>query len=302
MIYEDLSVSITNTQGKPLEEFKQLSTEENSVECWIPSKEGDGFQIHWQPIRNFKPQLGLHCSIKLDGKKVSSGGLRPSKISRGIPGIKVGMTVAKGLKRYYVFGRHTITDRDDLAQPDDPRRELMGTIQVTLSWSKYGRPQRRYEPYRNPEEPRFIHERAVKKGHLGSATLGAPIRKSHCSGRVCEREDAGFPKVVFLFRYGPRDWLEAKDIIIVERYPTTRDSKPKSTRRTIKKERELTTSASIAETLKSHSSMTCQGQSQGRSDEIIDVDALDSDNDSDVVVLNDPVEPKVFGKGVKTET
>ncbi|QRW20196.1 hypothetical protein RhiXN_09171 [Rhizoctonia solani] len=272
MIYEDLSVSITNTQGKPLEEFKQLSTEENSVD------------------------------IKLDGKKVSSGGLRPSKISRGIPGIKVGMTVAKGLKRYYVFGRHTITDREDLAQPDDPGRELMGTIQVTLSWSKYGRPQRRYEPYRNPEEPRFVHERAVKKGHLGSATLGAPIRKSHCSGRVCEREDAGFPKVVFLFRYGPRDWLEAKDIIIVERYPTTRDSKPKSTRRTIKKERELTTSASIAETLKSHSSMTCQGQSQGRSDEIIDVDALDSDNDSDVVVLNDPVEPKVFGKGVKTET
>ncbi|KAF8746674.1 hypothetical protein RHS02_00878, partial [Rhizoctonia solani] len=277
MIYEDLSVSITNTQGKPLEEFKQLSTEENSVECWIPSKEGDGFQIHWQPIRNFKPQLGLHCSIKLDGKKVSSGGLRPSKISRGIPGIKVGMTVAKGLKRYYVFGRHTITDRDDLAQPDDPGRELMGTIQVTLSWSKYGRPQLRYEPYRNPEEPRFIHERAVKKGHLGSATLGAPIRKT-------------------------ADWLEAKDIIIVERYPTTRDSKPKSTRRTIKKERELTTSASIAETLKSHSSMTRQGQSQGRSDEIIDVDALDSDNDSDVVVLNDPVEPKVFGKGVKTET
>ncbi|KAF8713309.1 hypothetical protein RHS03_00917, partial [Rhizoctonia solani] len=277
MIYEDLSVSITNTQGKPLEEFKQLSTEENSVECWIPSKEGDGFQIHWQPIRNFKPQLGLHCSIKLDGKKVSSGGLRPSKISRGIPGIKVGMTVAKGLKRYYVFGRHTITDRDDLAQPDDPGRELMGTIQVTLSWSKYGRPQLRYEPYRNPEEPRFIHERAVKKGHLGSATLGAPIRKT-------------------------ADWLEAKDIIIVERYPTTRDSKPKSTRRTIKKERELTTSASIAETLKSHSSMTRQGQSQGRSDEIIDVDALDSDNDSDVVVLNDPVEPKVFGKGVRTET
>jgi hypothetical protein len=83
----------------------------------------------------------------------------------------------------------------------------MGTIQITLSWTKYGKKRRRYEPYRNPEEPGFVHERAVKKGHLGSATLGSAVRKNHHSGYVRDREDAGLPKVVFLFRYGPRGML-----------------------------------------------------------------------------------------------
>jgi hypothetical protein len=32
MIYEDLSVSITNPQGDPLEEFQQSVSGENSVE------------------------------------------------------------------------------------------------------------------------------------------------------------------------------------------------------------------------------------------------------------------------------
>jgi hypothetical protein len=91
----------------------------------------------------------------------------------------------------------------------------------------------------------------------------------------------------------PLDWLEAKDIIIVDRYPTTQDSKPKSTRRGIKKEREDTTATSIARPPKPDPSVTRRGQSGGHPNEVIDVDALDSDNDSDVVVLNDPVESKV---------
>ncbi|EUC63396.1 hypothetical protein RSOL_490710 [Rhizoctonia solani AG-3 Rhs1AP] len=109
MISNDLLVSITNPQGEPLQEYKQARTGDNSVECWVPSDEGSGFQIHFQAIRNFKPKLGLHCSIRLDGKTVSSGGLKSSSISRGLTGIKTGMTVAKGIKRHYVFGRHNVT-------------------------------------------------------------------------------------------------------------------------------------------------------------------------------------------------
>ncbi|CAE6448489.1 unnamed protein product [Rhizoctonia solani] len=290
MISNDLLVSITNPQGEPLQEFKQAGTGENSAECWVPSDEGSNFQIHFQAIRNFKPKLGLHCSIKLDGKAVSGGGLKSSSISRGLTGIKTGMTVAKGIKRHYVFGRHNVTDRDDLALPDGPGRELMGTIQVTLSWVKYGKSRRRNEPYRNPGEPGFVHERAVKKGHLSAATLGTPVRKNS-GGRVRDMKDAGFSKVVFLFRYGPRDWLEAKDIITTERRPVMQDSKPKVSARSVKKEREATTTHSIPETLRSHSAAVHRGQSERELD-IIDIDELGSDNDSDVIVLNDPVAPK----------
>ncbi|KAH7337001.1 hypothetical protein B0J17DRAFT_665790 [Rhizoctonia solani] len=301
MIYNDLLVSITNSQGEPLEEFKQAETGENSVECWIPSNEGSGFQIHWQPIRNFKPGLGLHCTIKFDGKGVSSGRLKSSDISRGLPGIKTGMTVAEGLKRHYVFGRHNTTDREDLALPDDPGRELLATVQVTLFWVKYGKKQRRHKPYPTPEEPRFVHERAVKKGHLGVVTLGAPVRTSHSGGCIREKEDAGFPKVIFLFRYGPRDWLEAKDIIITERHLVTKDSKPKPTARIAKKERETTTTQSIPDTLRSQASHTSREQGGEQSD-VIDIDDLESDNGSDVVVLNDPVTSKGSTSVIKTET
>ncbi|CAE6381412.1 unnamed protein product, partial [Rhizoctonia solani] len=290
MISNDLLVSITNPLGEPLEEFKQIKTGDNSVECWVPSDEGSGFQIHFQAIRNFKPNLGLHAGIKLDGKRVSSGGLKPSTISRGIPGIKTGMTVAKEVKRHYVFGRHNVTDRDDLASPEDPRRELMGTIQVTLSWVKYGKTRPRYEPYHTLEEPGFVHERAVKKGHPGAATLGAPVHKVS-SGRVRDRQDAGFPKVLFLFRYGPRDWLEAKDIIPTERPPTTQDSKPKLITGLVKKESEATATRPIPETLGSHSDIAHQGRDKRQLD-VIDISELEFDNDSDVVVLSDPITPK----------
>ncbi|CAE6511518.1 unnamed protein product [Rhizoctonia solani] len=317
MIYNDLLVSITNLQGEPLEEFKQVETGENSVECWIPSKEGSGFQIHWQPIRNFKPGLGLHCAIKFDGKGVSSGQLKSTDISRGLPGIKTGMTVAKGVKRHYVFGRHNITgtpctgakylpsdfaliDREDLALPDDPGRESMATIQITLSWVKYGKKQRRHGPYPILEGPRFVHECAVKKGHLGTVTLGAPVPKSHSRGRIREKEDIGFPKVVFLFRYGPRDWLEAKDIIATERY-LTQDFKPKPAARVVKQERETTTTQSIPETLRSHTSRITREQGGEQSD-VIDIDDLESDDGSDVVVLNDLVTPKSSTSITKTET
>ncbi|KAG8714272.1 hypothetical protein FRC11_009091 [Ceratobasidium sp. 423] len=210
------------------------------------------------------------------------------------------MTVAKGIKRYYVFGRHNVTDQDDIAPPDGPGRELMGTIQVTLAWVKYGKTRRRYEPYRAHEEPGFVHERAVKKGHLGAATLGAPVPKGRSSGRIREREDAGFPKVVFLFRYGPRDWLEAKDIIATDHHPATQDATPKTATESVKKEREPITTRSIPESLRPDSNTTRQGR-DGRQPDIIDVDELDTDSDSDVIVLNDPVESKGSTSSLKAD-
>ncbi|CAE7115489.1 unnamed protein product [Rhizoctonia solani] len=301
MIYNDLLVSVTNSQGQPLEEFKQAEIGQNSVECWIPSNEGSGFQIHFQAIRNFKPKLGLCSGIKLDGKGVSGGTLSPSSISHGLPRIKTGMTVARGLKRHYIFGRHKVTDRDDVALPDASVQELMGTIQVTLSWVKYGKVQRRYNPYRNPEEPGFVHERAVKKGHLGAATLGAPVRTIPISGQHSrDKKDAGFPKVTFLFRYGPRDWLEAKDIIPTEHHPATQTSNPNIPSGVVKKERKATTH-SIPETLRSHSGAIPQKQSESQLD-VIDIDELESDNDSDIIILSDPVVPKGSTSRIKAGT
>ncbi|KAG9105261.1 hypothetical protein FRC07_009444 [Ceratobasidium sp. 392] len=285
MIYKNLSAWITDSQGNQLEEFQQKDVDDQTAECWIPSEEGANFQIMWQPIRNFEPQLGLRCSVDLDGRAITSRCISPKDIARGIPGKKDGMTVGPGLRRLFMFSRQDITDRDDLASPNGSGNTNLGTIKVTLDWVRTIKSLHVHK-YSKPQEPGLLHERAAKKGHCTTAALGDLIPGVHPgkSVRSFKKVDAGLPPVVFMFRYGPRDWLMAKDIIPNEhvqagpsRKHDASESKPVRPSKKLKRE-------------PSPAPTTIASRSQSGTfdpSDVIDIDDLESDPDSDVVVLND---------------
>ncbi|KAG8705842.1 hypothetical protein FRC08_001415 [Ceratobasidium sp. 394] len=281
MIHKNLSAWITDSHGTQLEEYQKRDVDDETTECWIPSDEGANFQIMWQPTRDFEPKLWLRCSIRLDGRVVSSGCIAAQEIARGVPGKRDGMSVASGLKRLFMFSRQKLTDQDELASPDGTGTTNLGTIQITLSWVRVTK-QKRPIRYMKPEEPGLLHERAAKKGHCTTAALGELFLTRPKTGAKRVKVDAGLPHAVFLFRYGPREWLKAKEIIPSEHpQPSTsskrNDAETKSERPGKKLKREPSPAPT---TLKS-----CVDTFDPS--EVIDIDDLESDLDSDVVVLND---------------
>ncbi|KAG8763103.1 hypothetical protein FRC12_008714 [Ceratobasidium sp. 428] len=283
MIHKNLSAWITDSHGTQLEEFRKRDVDNQTTECWIPSEEGANFRIMWQPTMNFEPRLALRCSIRLDGRVVSPGCLSAHDISRGIPGKKDGMTVAPGLKRLYVFSHQETTDQDELALPENSRKADLATIQITLTWVRVTR-SRHAHRYVEPEEPGILHERAAKKGHRTTAALGGLILSRLGSGKSSVKVDSGLPPAVFLFRYGSREWLMAKEIIpnglsqsISRRKRSGSESKPIRPTKKCKRE------SSLAQTtIASQSNKDSFG-----SLEIIDIDDLESDLDSDIIALSD---------------
>ncbi|KAG8745872.1 hypothetical protein FRC10_006899 [Ceratobasidium sp. 414] len=303
MIHKNLSAWITDSHGTQLDEYQQRDVDDETVEyvtsaatmepdlltpgfvhrCWIPSDEGANFKIIWQPTRNFEPGLGLRCSIRLDGRVVSSSCLSASAIARGVPGKKDGMTVASGLRRPFVFSRQKLTDQDELASPDGTGMTNLGTIRVTLAWvriTKKVRPKRFFDP----GEPGLLHERAAKKGHCTTAALGDPILTHPRGGTNRVKVDAGLPQIVFLFKYGPREWLKAKEIIPSEHPQPNIDLKhngtePKPERQGKKFKPEPSPVPTAL------ASKSCVGTFDPS--EVIDIDDLMSDPDPDFVVLND---------------
>ncbi|KAG8763145.1 hypothetical protein FRC12_008682 [Ceratobasidium sp. 428] len=299
MIHKNLSAWITDSHGTQLEEFQKRDVDDQTTECWIPSEEGANFQIMWQPTMNFEPRQELRCSILLDGRAVSAGCLSASRIARGRPGKKDGMTVALGLRRLFVFGRQEITDQDELASPENSRKEDLGTIQITLTWVRVTRG-KRARRYLTPEEPGLLHERAAKKGHHTTAALGDLIptpRPKSSKARV--KVDSGLPPAVFVFRYGPREWLMAKEIIpngFSQSIPRRKrnGSESKLIRPTKKCKREPSPAPATIASRSNNNSF--------ESSEIIDIDDLESDPDSDIIVLSDPSTSSQAPAKLKSET
>ncbi|KAF8606830.1 hypothetical protein BDV93DRAFT_520452 [Ceratobasidium sp. AG-I] len=282
MLQGNLSAWITDSTGNPLEEYKTNTTEPDTVECWIPSTEGSNFRIRWQSTQDFEPDLGLRCAIKLDGRRVSSGSLSPSQVARGIWGDKDGMSVPSGMRRLFVFCGRNLTDQDDLASPDDPRRADFGTIQVALQWVYYTNITLRHKPGK-PKEAGLVHERAVKKGHRSAVDLTDPVPSRRKSGTTRYKLDASLPLARFTFRYGPEEWLRAKGII-----DAPLKGKKRLDHESAKQKRKSSPNPFLDDLEPSGSSVTKRLRAYDPAD-VIDIDDLESDGDSDVVVLSDPV-------------
>ncbi|KAG8705841.1 hypothetical protein FRC08_001414 [Ceratobasidium sp. 394] len=285
MIHQNLSVCITDSHGTQLEEYKTNDVDDKTVECWIPSDEGANFRIIWKPAIDPRPNLSLRCDIRLDGRTVSAEILSAAMIMLGIPGETDGAHIASSVKRLFVFGRRNLTDQDELASPNDPGKDL-GTIQVRLTWVHWTSTDRIYE-YIAPKEPGLVHERAAKKGHSATATLADPIHVNPEPLKYAVRTDTVSPPVVFTFRYGPKDWLKAKNIMPHESPEPTvigsgRDTPViKTEEPSRKRKREPSSTPTVVSSQVPQKLLRTFDPS-----EVIDIDDSESDTGSDVVVLD----------------
>ncbi|KAG9102098.1 hypothetical protein FRC07_010260, partial [Ceratobasidium sp. 392] len=139
------------------------------------------------------------------------------------------------------------SNREDVASSNGLSHKDLNTIRITLEWGTAGVsvPQTCFEP---AKENGPIHEKAAKKGHAGSAGLGNASNLDYkpMISSSFELADDIKPSV-FIFRYAPEDWLQAREVI-----------RPKNP--------------------------TSQKRDRDSSPDVIDIDELESDDDDVIIV------------------
>ncbi|CAE7176935.1 unnamed protein product [Rhizoctonia solani] len=213
MIFENLGLSvwITDSDKNKLPEYKVQETSHHTIECWIPSTEGKNFEIHFKMQRNPHPKYDLAMVPILDGIKLQGDVVHKREINTGYSDFYNKELVEEATARLYVFGRQTLTDSDDYAEPDESLLENLNTIKFMLEWGRRGRSSR--AEFCTPQEIGPIPETKMKKGHPGAAKLGeaisVPAVSMSYNFKVCD----GIQPITFVFRYAPEDWLRAQGIV-----------------------------------------------------------------------------------------
>ncbi|KAG8720408.1 hypothetical protein FRC09_009602 [Ceratobasidium sp. 395] len=245
MILENLDAWITIGANQRLTEYARVRPKTNTVECWIPSVEGENFAVNWDLVKRSKrAKFGLRSELWLDGTDVGERLIMPasSLSSGGESGLwdYVG-TNNKG-KRKFLFGKLQLTDQEDLAPLNDPKLEYLNTIKLKLTWIKGckkvyhdkdsessdsgGDQEATASDARSAPPVKWVNEQMVKKGHGGSAELGPlipkPPRANTSKGKKKKKERtwhwsyrkaADPPPLYFIFHYAPKDWLQDREII-----------------------------------------------------------------------------------------
>ncbi|KAG8695872.1 hypothetical protein FRC08_007505 [Ceratobasidium sp. 394] len=266
MILNNLSASIHTPDGEKLPEYEMKQIDDNTIECWIPSTEGANFEIWYEPLPDARPGLSLRCLLDLDGIPFRGGVLRPHLITAGFAGKSQGQITSKSSIRLYSFGKRILTDREDIAPSTGGSQKDLNVIRVKLEHGTAGEsyPQ---TSFTTPKDNGPIHEKVAKKGHAGSAGLGKPSNLNYNPTVVNFTPTNGIEPSVFVFRYAPEDWLQARGII---------PSKPSSSHK----------------------------RDRDSSSDIIDIDDLETDDD-DVVVVKHLVpassEPSSKRRKIKSE-
>ncbi|CAE6526094.1 unnamed protein product [Rhizoctonia solani] len=202
-----ISVWITDSEGNELPQYDIKLVDDNKIECWIPSTEGSNFKILWK-ILNPMPRLDLAVYPYLDGVAMT-GALR--LMANLYPGEFDAHQTGPSTVRLYEFGKRLLTDREDAAKPSDTQLQYLNTIVAKFSWGLVGE-SRPNSDYRIPQEAAPLNEKLAKKGHSGSAGLGRAVTRARLATRRREFLPSSEP-ILFTFRYAPRDWLKARDII-----------------------------------------------------------------------------------------
>ncbi|QRV77688.1 hypothetical protein RhiJN_05703 [Ceratobasidium sp. AG-Ba] len=289
MLHQSLSVWLTDQNGLKLEEYGPRIVDD-AAECWIPSDEGSRFRIKWTPSGDTQHKLGLRCDVRLDGTDITSRVLSAKNIAAGLPGEKDGMSVAPGVKRPLVFGCRPLMDQDELASPHPPVSEELATIRVKLTWVRCTQTKRLHKYYEL--KLRGFPKRDTKKEHTITAMLGDPIPSVRISPmRAIKTHDLSSP-VVFVFRYGPRDWLKAQGIIPNELVfegadPTPNELQSSCDEKKAEQKREPNSPLTIKSLHPSEKSSLADPS------DVIDIDDLESDSDSDIVILGEPTKKAV---------
>ncbi|KAG9099845.1 hypothetical protein FS749_000241 [Ceratobasidium sp. UAMH 11750] len=245
MIFNHLSASIHTTEGEKLLEYETKEIDDNTIECWIPSTEGENFEIWFSPLADGRPDLALRCLPDLDGVPFQGRILRPSIIDSS-PGKCKGLVTSESSIRLFSFGKRILTDKEEIAPSTQGSQKDLNVIRVELQPGVAGAsyPQTNFTA---PKENGPIHEKVAKKGHAGSAGLGNTSNLGYSPTSAHFTPMTSIAPSVFLFRYAPEDWLQARGII------------PSKTSSSQKRDREA-------------------------SSDVIDIDDLETDDDDVVVV------------------
>ncbi|KAH7330746.1 hypothetical protein B0J17DRAFT_679447 [Rhizoctonia solani] len=159
------------------------------------------------------PQLDVAVYPRLDGVPLTGINWRTSDISPTRIGELDSHQTGSSTVRLYEFGKRMLTDREDAAKPSDTQLQCLNTISVKFIWGTIGRSYPVLD-YIVPQEVVSLNEKSVKKGHSGSAGLGRAVARAQLSNQRCKfSPSTGTEPTLFVFRYAPRDWLKARDII-----------------------------------------------------------------------------------------
>ncbi|KAG9103954.1 hypothetical protein FRC06_006739 [Ceratobasidium sp. 370] len=212
MILNNFSASIHTPEGEKLPEYETKQVDRNTIECWIPSTEGTSFEIWYKVASNVRPGLALKCLPQLDGVRFEGRILRPEWIATGTTGKCKGQVVSRSSIRLFSFGKRVLTDREDIASSAEGSQNDLNVIRVTLQQgiASLPIPQTRFTM---PKENGPVHEKAAKKGHAGSAGLGNASSIGYNPRWSLFAPETGIAPSVFIFRYAPEDWLQARGII-----------------------------------------------------------------------------------------
>ncbi|KAG8721677.1 hypothetical protein FRC08_011086 [Ceratobasidium sp. 394] len=222
MFLNDILAWIDDSDAKALPEYQTRELDRNIIECWIPSTEGTNFKIRFIPMEWAQPGLDLQCRPQLDGVEFRSRVVRTCEIASNVDVAWRGLSTNNSTIRLFSFGKRILTDQEDIAPSHDGPRDDLNVIRLTFRWGFAGQTKIRTS-FPLPKENGPIHEKAAKKGHTGSAGLGSTTSIKG-QPRSCPFEpDPELDPVVFIFRYAPEDWLQARGIISDEHSSQKRD-------------------------------------------------------------------------------
>ncbi|TFK69677.1 hypothetical protein BDN72DRAFT_959372 [Pluteus cervinus] len=201
-----------------LSEFgSEISDDNSTITCWVPSEEGKEFAIYW---RDSNLQYTLDGEVTVDGQ--SCGGeiarlTEEGDVTRSLDGVMTGPSTSRAL----VFSKINLTDDDRYLQ-DTSVAEKLGEIKLVL-----GEAVVTGQATWNDESTHFsddmkVHERS-KKGIGHRVSLGEEVN--------CPASNAIFVDTIrrvatFIFRYRPLAILQANGIAPLARSIKRKASTP----------------------------------------------------------------------------
>ncbi|KEP54986.1 hypothetical protein V565_009760 [Rhizoctonia solani 123E] len=268
-----LSVWITDSDKNELPEHLLQEISDNTIQCWIPSRDGVNFQIQWKLMQKLHPEYDIGVTPYLDGVRMT-GMVRPKeRLFEGYSTKHSKERTGSFTARLYEFGNRTLTDDDDCLKPPQSLLENLNTIKLTFEWGhREGTSLQPRKTFHVPHELGPIHEKAAKKGHSGAAKLGKTVTTSTISNDVRFVEFKGIKPVSFVFRYAPEGTHSMRARGIIPRSP---EPEPQGTHIVLKRERSITPN-------------------------ILDVDELETDDDEIQIVKHMVPAPAISNKRQRT--
>ncbi|KAG8696502.1 hypothetical protein FRC09_008473 [Ceratobasidium sp. 395] len=161
----------------------------------------------------------LNAQVQLDGVELDGVAVYADEIKAGQEASMRGHHTSNSTLRLFSFGKRILTDREDIAPSGGLSQDDLNSIRVTFEWGHAGE-EARTTDFVIPEENKPMHEKAAKKGHSGSAGLGGTANLTSESLTCDFKPSDEIKPIVFVFRYGPEDWLQAREIIPPENPPS----------------------------------------------------------------------------------